>query len=190
MGDIGVHAYNLAAYITGLVLDSVAADIDIFVPGRRLDDNAHVLLRYRGGAKGMLWSSQVAPGNNNRLAIKVYGEKGGLEWVGEQPDELRFAPLGQPPRTIVRGGPGANEVAANATRMPAGHPEGYIEGFGNLYADAANMILDAREGRRPDPEALGLPSVRDGARGVRFIEAVVESSRAGGAWTSAALPFD
>ena len=185
-----MHAYNLAAYVTGLTLDRVAADLDSFVAGRRLDDNANVLLRYRGGAKGMLWASQVAPGNNNRLAIKVYGETGGLEWMGENPDELRFSPLAKPPQTIVRGGPGALDVAARATRMPSGHPEGYIEGFGNVYSDAAKMILAARDGVRPDPEALGLPSVRDGARGVRFIEAVVESSRAGGTWTNAAAPFD
>lgn len=189
IGDIGVHAFNLAAFITGLELDSVCADIQTFVEGRKLDDNAHVLLRYQGGARGMLWSSQVAPGNNNRLQIGVYGDKGGLEWMGEAPDNLRFTPVGAEPRTIVRGGAGANDFAAHGTRMPSGHPEGYIEGFGVLYRDAADLILAAREGRSgPEMTAL-LPTVLDGAKGVGFIDAVVASSRAGGTWVDARLPL-
>jgi predicted dehydrogenase len=146
-----------------------------------------VLLRYQGGATGTLWSSQVAPGNNNRLSIGVYGEAGALEWVGEDCDTLRFAPLGEPPRTIVRGGPGADAVAAQATRMPAGHPEGYIEGFANLYRDAAELIWAAKESRKPDPMAADLPTVEDGARGLAFIAACVESSRRGGVWTPASV---
>ena len=189
IGDIGVHAFNLAAFISGLELESVCADVQTFVPGRKLDDNAHVLLRYEGGARGMLWSSQVAPGNNNRLQIGVYGEKGGLEWMGEAPDNLRFTPVGAEPRTIVRGGAGANDFAAHGTRMPSGHPEGYIEGFGVLYRDAADLILATREGRAAPPMTDLLPTVLDGAKGVRFIEAVVASSAKGGAWIDARLPL-
>lgn len=188
VGDIGVHAFNLAAFMTGLELEEVCADLRSYVPGRRLDDNANVLLRYKGGATGTLWSSQVAPGNNNRLSIGVYGETGGLEWVGEDNDTLRYAPLGEPPRTIVRGGPGASGVAAHATRMPPGHPEGYIEGFANLYSNAADLIWAAKDGVAPDPLSSDLPTVEDGARGLAFIEACVESSRRGGVWTRASLP--
>jgi predicted dehydrogenase len=187
IGDIGVHAFNLAAFISGLELDSVCADLRTYVPGRQLDDNANVLLRYRNGATGTLWTSQVAPGNNNKLSIGVYGERGGLEWCGEENDYLRFAPLGEPPRIITRGGPGANAVAASATRMPAGHPEGYIEGFANLYSDAAQLIWSAKEGNAPDSGSVGLPTVEDGARGLRFIEACAESSRQGGVWVPASL---
>ena len=189
IGDIGVHAFNLAAFITGLELESVCADIQTFVEGRMLDDNAHVLLRYHDGAHGMLWSSQVAPGNNNRLQIGIYGDKGGLEWMGEAPDNLRFTPVGAEPRTIVRGGAGANDFAAHGTRMPSGHPEGYIEGFGVLYRDAADLILAAREGRSAPAMTALLPTVLDGAKGVGFINAVVASSHAGGTWVDARLPL-
>ena len=188
LGDIGVHAFNLAAFVTGLELESVCADLRTHAPGRVLDDNANVLLRYRGGASGMLWASQVAPGANNRLTIGVYGDLGGLEWAGETPDELRFAPFGTPAQTIVRGGPWAGEAAAAATRLPPGHPEGFLEAFANLYADAAEQIW-ARIERRPTPPAAMLaPTVEDGARGLKFIEACVASNAAGGAWVSAALP--
>ncbi len=188
IGDIGVHAFNLAAFMSGLELEEVCADLRSYVPGRRLDDNANVLLRYKGGASGTLWSSQVAPGNNNRLSIGVYGETGALEWVGEDNDTLRYAPLGEPPRIIVRGGPGANGAAAHATRMPPGHPEGYIEGFANLYSNAADLIWAAKDGAPPNPLSADLPTVEDGARGLAFIEACVASSRNGGVWTRASLP--
>ncbi len=183
IGDIGVHAFNLAAFISGLDLDSVCADLRSCVPGRRLDDNANVLLRYANGATGTLWASQVAPGNFNRLSIGVYGTKAGLEWVGEDNDNLFFAPFGEPVRTITRGGPGAHAVANHATRMPPRHPEGYIEGFANLYANAAELIWAKRDGCDPDPMAADLPTVEDGARGLAFIEACVTSSRNGGVWT-------
>jgi predicted dehydrogenase len=182
IGDIGVHAFNLASFITGLELEAVCADLRSYVPGRRLDDNANVLLRYAGGVTGTLWASQVAPGNYNRLSIGVYGSKGGIEWVGEENDDLTWAPLGEPPRTVTRGGPGARDVANRVTRMPPRHPEGYIEGFANLYSDAAELIWAAQEGREPDPGATGVPTVEDGARGLAFIEACVASSAAGGVW--------
>jgi predicted dehydrogenase len=188
LADIGVHAHNLAAFVTGLELAEVSADLTTFVAGRRLDDNAHVLLRYQGGAKGVLMASQVAPGNYNSLSLKVYGAKAGLEWLGESPEVLRFTPYGEPPRTLVRGGAGTTAEAALASRMPAGHPEGYIEGFANLYRDAAALIRARRAGRAPEAAALRrVPSVVDGAKGIAFVEAAVASAQANGRWTPATL---
>jgi predicted dehydrogenase len=186
VGDIGVHAFNLAAFISGLELDEVCADLRSYVPGRKLDDNANVLLRYKGGASGTLWSSQVAPGNFNRLSIGVYGTKGGIEWIGEDNDNLFYTPLGEPTRCITRGGPGTLDVATRATRMPPRHPEGYIEGFANLYSDSAELIWAAKDKRAPDPFATHLPTVEDGVHGLAFIEACVESSRKGSVWVKTA----
>ncbi len=182
IGDIGTHAYHLAGFISGLDATELCADLCTFVPARRLDDNAHVLLRYENGARGMLWSSQVAPGNENALRVRVYGEQAGLEWSQEQPNVLKFAPFGEPPRTITRGGQGSDEIAAHATRIPSGHPEGYLEGFANLYRDLAEQITARFQDRKPDPLTLWCPTVEDGARGVKFIETAVESSRRGGVW--------
>ncbi len=191
IGDIGTHAFNLAAFITGLELDSVCADLDVFVDGRRLDDNAHVLMRYKGGTKGMLWSSQVAPGNENALKVRVYGTKGGLEWAQENPNQLWFTPFGEPTRLITRGGSGADDVSAHATRIPAGHPEGYLEGFANIYSDVAEVVTARLEGREPETLATRYPTVQDGVAGVKFIAAVVESSLRGGAWVSTSFdPID
>ena len=187
VGDIGTHAFNLAAFITGLEVETIAADLSTFVEGRQLDDNAHMMLRYQGGARGMLWASQVAPGNENALHIRIYGEKGGLEWFQEHPNQLHHTPLGKPPRVISRSGAGAGAAAAHATRIPPGHPEGYLEGFAQLYSDIAELIGARMEGRMPDHMARLVPSVEDGARGVKFIEAVVESSRQNGAWVDASL---
>ena len=187
LADIGVHAHNLALFVTGLELDAVSADLATFVPGRRLDDNAHVLLRFVGGARGVLMASQVAVGNLNNLSVKVYGTRAGLEWCGESPEFLRFAPYGEPTRLLQRGGPGNRDSARQGSRMPGGHPEGYIEGFANLYRDAAELILARRAGRAPEAAARLTPNVLDGARGLAFIEASVASSRNGGAWTSARL---
>ena len=187
VGDIGTHAFNLAGFVTGLEIEQLCAELTTFVEGRRLDDNCHVLLRYAGGARGMLWASQVAPGNNNALKIRVYGEQGGLEWHQEWPDELHFSPLGKPPQRIVRMGPGAGEAAARASRIPPGHNEGYLEAFANLYSDIAEAITARLEGREPDPGALDYPTVEDGAQGVKFIDSVVRSSRQGGTWVDARL---
>ena len=126
--------------MTGLKLESLAADLQSFVAGRRLDDNGHVLLRFEGGARGMLWCSQVAAGNENALRLRVYGEKGGLEWAQEDPNYLWYTPLGEPKRLITRAGAGAGPEAARVTRVPSGHPEGYLEGFANIYAEAARAI--------------------------------------------------
>jgi predicted dehydrogenase len=188
LADIGVHAHSLASFVTGLDLLEVSADLTTFVPGRRLDDNAHVMLRYAGGARGVLLASQVAPGNLNNLSVRVYGSKAGLEWNGETPEILRFTPFGEPARTLVRGGPGTTSAAAEVSRMPAGHPEGYIEGFANLYRDAAALVKARRAGRAPDPATLArVPGVLDGARGVGFVDAAVESSLADGRWTPVRL---
>ena len=187
IGDIGTHAFNLASFVTGLELVSLCADIDAFVDGRRLDDNAHVLLRFAGGAKGMLWSSQVAPGNENGLRLRVYGSRGGLEWSQEEPNTLWHSPLGEPTRRLTRGGPGANDAANAVTRIPAGHPEGYLEGFANLYDAAARVILARRGGagsKGAADDAALLPTVRDGLLGVAFVDAVVRSSRDDGAWVA------
>ena len=182
LGDIGTHAHNLASFVTGLRVRELAADVSRFVPGRKLDDNAHLLLRFANGARGMLWSSQVAPGNENGLRLRVYGEKGGLEWQQEHPNQLRFAPVGQPPRMLSRGGPHLGPDAARATRIPSGHPEGYLEAFANLYRDLAEQIRARRAKRAPDRAALLVPTVEDGADGVKFIHAAVESSAKNGAW--------
>ena len=187
LGDIGSHAEHLARFISGLELAQVSADLKTFIPGRRLDDNCHVLLRYTNGARGMLWSSQVAPGNENGLRVRVYGSKAGLAFSQEHPNELWFTPLGGRPQLITRGGAGAGAAAARATRIPAGHPEGYLEGFAQLYRDVAEQIQARWEQRPPDPLACWVPTAEDGARGMKFIEAVVESSRADGRWVDARL---
>lgn len=179
VGDIGTHAYNLAAFVTGLALESLAADLTSFVDGRRLDDNVHVMLRYAGGAKGMLWSSQVAPGNENGLKLRVYGEKGGLEWSQEDPNYLWFTPHGEPKRLLTRNGAGADAANQGASRIPPGHPEGYLEGFANIYNEAADLIIAARDGAVPDHL---LPTVHDGLDGVTFIDACVRSSGRNAAW--------
>ena len=181
LGDIGTHAYHLACFVTGLTLDSLCADLTTFVSGRRLDDNAQIMLRFQGGARGALWASQVAPGNENGLRLRVYGTKGGLEWHQENPNELRYSALGQPVRRLTRGGPGAGPAAARVTRIPAGHPEGYLEGFATIYTEVALAIRSARQGKRPAGEVL-FPTVEDGLRGVEFIDAAVKSSAKGASW--------
>jgi predicted dehydrogenase len=177
LADIGVHAHSLAQFVTGLDVAQVSADLTTFVAGRRLDDNAHVMLRYANGARGSLLASQVAPGNLNSLSLKVYGTKAGLEWSGETPEQLRFTPFGESTRILVRGGPGNSSEAKRGSRMPAGHPEGYIEGFANLYRDAASLIQARRAGQPFDPLAAAyVPTVIDGAKGIRFVEAAVQSA--------------
>ena len=182
IGDIGTHAHNLAAFISGLRLHSLCADMQTFVDGRRLDDNCHLLLRYEGGARGMLWASQVAPGNENGLKIRIFGTKAGLTWQQEHPNHLHLTPLGEPPKLITRGGAGSGDSAGRITRIPPGHPEGYLEGFANIYTDVAELISARVEGRDPHPEALLVPGVRDGFDGMAFISAAVESSHRGGVW--------
>jgi len=182
IGDIGTHAYQLASFVSGLTATELCADLDSFVDGRRLDDNAQVMMRYEGGAKGMLWATQVAPGNENGLKLRVYGAKGGLEWRQEDPNYLWHTPFGEPTRLITRGGSGASPVAGRVTRVPPGHPEGYLEGFANIYTEVAHAIRARRDGRPADPDVT-FPTIGDGAAGVAFIEAAVKSSARGGRWT-------
>lgn len=182
-GDIGTHAHNLACFVTGLRVESLAADLQAFVSDRQLDDNAHVMLRFEGGARGMLWSSQVAPGNENALRIRVYGEKGGLEWAQEHPNHLWHTPFGEPKRLITRNGAGAGEAAARMSRIPPGHPEGYLEGFANIYNEAAEAIIAHRSGQHPDAAVI-YPTILDGMRGMQFVDACVRSSARNAAWVT------
>ena len=183
IGDIGTHIYHLIHFVTGLEVHSLCAELSHFVEGRQLDDNVHLLLRFAGEARGMIWASQVAPGNENGLTLRVYGDKGGLEWRQENPNELLHSPFGAPTRRLTRGGPGTGGEAARLTRIPAGHPEGYIEGFANIYGEIAAAIHAHREGRPPDDSVL-YPNAVDGEMGVAFIEAAVRSSNAGATWTT------
>ncbi len=182
VGDIGAHAFHLAEFVTGVPVAQIAADLSTHVAGRSLDDNAQMLLRFANGARGALWASQVASGNENGLRLRIYGEKGGLEWSQEAPNHLRFTRYGETPRLIARGGAGVGLAAASATRIPAGHPEGYIEAFAQVYRDIADLITASDEKSAPSAGALLVPTVKDGVRGVRFIHAAVESSRRDAAW--------
>jgi predicted dehydrogenase len=185
-GDIGTHAFNLANFVSGLTLDSLSADLQSFVAGRRVDDNAHVMLRYLGGARGMLWCSQVAAGLENGLRLRIFGTKAGLSWEQENPNYLNVTPLGAPPYRLSRGGHGTGDAAARVTRIPAGHPEGYLEGFANIYAEAARAIIARRDGVALDP-AVTFPGLREGLEGVAFVDACVRSSAKNAAWVKLAL---
>jgi predicted dehydrogenase len=181
VGDIGTHAYNLADFVVGVPVEAIAAELSTFVPGRRLDDNVQIMMRYANGARGMLWASQVSPGNDNGLQLRVYGSKGGLRWRQDQPNELYWSPLGEATRILCRGTAAASPEAARVTRIPGGHPEGYLEAFANIYSEAAQAIR-ARQAGRPTPPDVVFPTIDDGVKGVAFIESAVKSSRAGGAW--------
>ncbi len=182
VGDIGTHAFHLAEFVTGLRVSQLAAELSTQVAGRKLDDNAQMLLRFPNGARGGLWVSQVAPGNENGLRLRIYGAKGGLEWSQEEPNHLRHAPYGQQPRVIARGGPGATPLAASAARIPSGHPEGYLEAFAQVYRDIADLIAAYDAKTPPQAGALLVPTAKDGLRGVQFVHAAVESSRRNAAW--------
>lgn len=176
LGDIGTHAYHLSGFVTGLRAEALCADLSSFGEGRTLDDNAHMLLRYPGGVKGMLWASQVAPGKGNRLQLGLYGSEGGVEWDQEQPNQLRYTSVGSPAVILERGGAGG--VGGYMTRLPAHHPEGYLEAFAQLYSDAADLIAARQAGTAPTGAAAALPGIEDGIEGIRFVAAAVASSRA------------
>jgi len=182
IGDIGTHAYNLACYVTGLELDQLLAQLSTFVEGRKVDDDVQILLKWKGGAKGMLWASQVAVGNENGLKLRVYGTKGGIEWTQADPNYLWFTKFGEPKQLLTRNGAGAWAEGTRVSRVPGGHPEGYLEGFANIYTEAARAIHAARDGSAVDP-AVNYPTVEDGLVGMQFIEAAVASSKAGNVWT-------
>jgi predicted dehydrogenase len=185
-GDIGTHAFNLANFVSGLTLDTLSADLQSFVPGRRVDDNAHVMMRYTNGARGTLWCSQVASGVENGQRLRIFGTKAGIEWEQENPNYLWVTPLGAPRYRLSRGGVGTGEAAGRMTRIPAGHPEGYLEGFANIYAEAARAIIARRDGT-PLDSAVTFPGLREGLEGVAFVDACVRSSAKNGAWVKLAL---
>jgi predicted dehydrogenase len=182
IGDIGTHAYNLADYVSGIDVVELSAELTSFGAGRALDDNVQIMLRYANGARGALWASQVAPGNENGLRIRVYGTKGGLNWVQAEPNHMLWSPFGQSTRIVTRGGPDAGAAAARVTRVPPGHPEGYLEGFANIYSEVALAIKAARAGKKA-PKGVHFPTIDDGVKGLVFIEAAVKSSEANGKWT-------
>ncbi len=188
IGDIGTHAENLVAYVTGLKLESLCADLTAFVPGRKVDDDAQVLLRFAGGARGVLSASQVCIGEENNLTLRVYGDKGSLAWSQEHPNHATFMHQDGSTRILSRAASG-DETSRGFARLPPGHPEGYFEAFANIYRDVCREIAERKAGRSEQlaggaaPHAVPLvPGVREGLRGVRFVRAVVESSRSGGVW--------
>lgn len=173
IGDIGTHAFNLATFVTDMVPDELSAELSSFVSGRQVDDNAFIRLRYNNGARGAIWSSQVAVGCENGLKLRVYGETGGLEWSQENPNQMTFARFGEPKQIITRGGAGLGSDAGRWTRIPPGHPEGYLEGFANLYNDIADIISGTNDnGLVPDLSA--------GLDGMWFIASCIDSSNANG----------
>lgn len=184
LGDIGSHCENLAAYITGLELDKVCADLTTFVPGRMLDDDVNVLLHYKNGARGILWATQIGPGEENNLRIRVYGTEGALEWHQEHPNYLYFRPASGPEQVYKRGNDYLCEAAQRGTRLPSGHPEAFIEAFANIYMNATDTMRAKILGREATALELDFPTVYDGAKGVLFIEKVVENAQSGEKWTS------
>jgi predicted dehydrogenase len=188
IGDIGSHAWHLADFVTGQPLKELCAELSSFVPGRSIDDNAQVLLRYASGARGAIWASQVAPGHLNGLRLRVYGSRGGLEWAQEHPNQLHHTPLGQPTQRLERAGAGFDAAGARVARIPGGHPEGYLEAFASLYGEIAQALRAARRGGRKPDKACHFPTIDDGLRGVQFIEAVQRSSRLGGRWVKLPAP--
>ena len=186
IGDIGTHAFHLAHFVTQQLPNKISADLSCFVEGRELDDNAHILMRYESGAKGMIWSSQVAPGNENNLKIQIYGEKGGLIWQQENPNELILNLLNQPSRRLTRGSSFVGEQSARLTRIPAGHPEGYLEGFANIYREVADEF-SAKISGKPISKDILYPTSKEGLYGVSFIEAAIESNSKDSVWTDLKL---
>ena len=182
VGDIGTHTYQLMCDVSGLSAAELSADLTTFVKGRALDDNVHVMLRFNNGARGMIWASQVAPGNENGLKIRIYGTKGGLEWTQADPNYLWYTPFGEQKRLITRGGAGSGAAAGRVTRVPPGHPEGYLEGFANVYTEVARAIKAKRAGKKRDKD-VAFPGIADGVAGMAFIEACVTSSVKNGKWT-------
>ncbi|MDO8777681.1 MAG: Gfo/Idh/MocA family oxidoreductase [Burkholderiaceae bacterium] len=179
IGDIGTHAFHLAGFVTGLRVTELSADLHTFVPGRRVDDNAQIGLRFENGARGHLWASQVATGSQNALSIRVFGTKGALRFCQEAPEELWYTPLGEPARRLTRGGSSLSSAASNATRIPGGHPEGYLEAFALLYRELADQIMAQREGQTLN---VALPGLLDGVMGMRFVDAALRSHAQGAAW--------
>ncbi len=182
IGDIGTHAYNLIRFITGLEVDEISADIHTFVEGRKVDDNAQIMLRFKGGAKGSIWSSQVAVGNENNLKIRIYGENAGIEWRQEDPNYLSYTKFGNPSQNITRGSNITSDEAKNVTRIPQGHPEGYLEGFANIYSDVCKELSAKIDRQEYDKSNNFYPTIDDGIDGMKFIENVIKSSKNNSKW--------
>ncbi|HEY4415955.1 MAG TPA: Gfo/Idh/MocA family oxidoreductase [Verrucomicrobiae bacterium] len=180
LGDIGTHAENLGRYITGLQIESLCAEFTTFIPGRKLEDDANLLLRYKGGAKGVLHCSQISCGEENNLNIRVYGTKGSLAWQQEHPNELKYIPKGEPARILRRGNDYVSKTAKKFTRLPFGHPEAFIEAFANIYLEAAAAIR-ASNGRKAGTGDF--PTVNDGVIGMAFLETAVKSAKSNAKWT-------
>jgi predicted dehydrogenase len=181
LGDIGTHAAQLAEFVSGLTPQELSADLMSFVPGRRVDDHVQVQLRYANRARGLLWASQVATGEENHLRLRVYGSRAALHWDQEQPNELTFHPAGEPARRLTRGMASLPAEAGAATRTPGGHPEGYLEAFAQIYRDFAEDVRDAQAGRESPPR---VPGLSDGVRGLQFVEAVLRSHAQNAAWVA------
>jgi predicted dehydrogenase len=182
VGDLGTHAHNLARFITGLEVSEISAELSSVVPGRQVDDNAHILLRFENGARGMLWASMVATGNTHGLRIRVYGSDASIEWVQENANDLLLQPANGPHEILTRGSAYLSPAAQHASRLWPGHPEGFLEAFANIYNDVADAILACEQGVAPDPLSTWYPNVDDGVLGMRFIDAAVASHHAGGQW--------
>ena len=182
IGDIGTHAFNLIRFITGLEIEELSADIHTFVKGRLLDDNAQIMLRFKGGAKGALWSSQVAVGNENNLKIRIYGENGGIEWRQEDHNYLYYTEFGHSTQRVTRGSGNVSKEAKDVTRIPPGHPEGYLEGFANIYNDVYKKLYAQINNQNYDDSNDCYPTINDGVEGMRFIETALESSKNNGKW--------
>ena len=184
VADLGTHCFHLSEFVTGRRTAALAADLQTMVPGRRLEDNAHILLRFDNGARGVMWVSAVAAGERVGLRLRVYGEKGHIAWEQSDPDKLTFALQSEASRTLLRGQSGMSPAAKRATRIVAGLPEGYFEAFATLYRDYADILVARQGGEAPDPLALWAPKAEDGVRGMAFVEAALASNADGGRWRS------
>ena len=183
VGDIGTHAFHLVRFVTSLTVDEISAELTTFVPDRKVDDLVIAKLHFNNGAKGMLWASQVAIGGENALRIRVYGTKGSLEWNQEEPNYLVFAKQNEAKRIITRMGSGSTESGIRVSRLPKGHPEGYIEAFANIYTESADAILAYQNGEQA-PDSVTYPNLEDGLEGVVFVDACLQSSKNKGQWIS------
>jgi predicted dehydrogenase len=187
VSDLGTHAQHLARFITGLEITEVSAELSSIVPGRQIDDNAHIKLRFNNGAKGMMWASMVAAGHLQGLRIRVYGEKGSLEWVQEQPNELILRPADGPYQILSRGFAWLSSAARRSSRLWPGHPEGFLEAFANIYSDIADAIGARRSGDATNQSAYLFPTIEDGVLGVKFVDAAVASHQQEGHWVHASI---
>jgi predicted dehydrogenase len=187
LGEVGTHVHHMASYVSGLDVAAVSATMSTFTPGRRVYDNAFLTVKFGNGAQGTFWSSYVAAGNEHGLSFRIHGEKGGLAWRQEEPNELWLMPFDGPHQRLSRAQDGLSPAAARATRIRIGHPEAFTEAFANLYRDFAMAAMAARLGRTPDPATLDYPRVEDGARTIKLIEAATISNERNGAWVDASL---